>query len=173
MDPNQLHVHIQNNTLAQAAGELEREHAEAEGNSVRDKAALASNDLGVVYTLLGRLEDARAALGQAQQSFLELNDPAGQGRATGNLAQVEENAGNPKAAGALFMQAADLLHEGRAFADEYTTRKRLSGFYLSQGATMQALNENAKALAVKPDANAWDKLLSWIYAVPFKFMGVP
>jgi tetratricopeptide (TPR) repeat protein len=171
MDQNQLQLHMQNNTLDQAAGELERERAGAEVNGALDKAALAANDLGVVYTLLGRMEEARATLGQAQQLFVELNDAAGQGRATGNLAQVEEHAGNADAVGALFMQAADLLHEGGAFADEYATRKRLSRFYLSRGATMQALSENAKALSIKPDANAWDKLLGRIYAVPLKLMG--
>ncbi len=172
MDQTQLALAIQNNTLDQTISAVEQERADAQANGDKQKAALASNDLGVVYTLLDRGDDARNALSQAQALFIETNDLAGQGRATGNLAQVEERAGNAEAAGALFMQAADLLHEGNAFADEFTTRKRLSRFYLTRGATLQALSENAKALAVKPDANGWDKFLRWLFSLPLKLMGI-
>lgn len=172
MDQNQLQTYVQNNSLEQAITLLEQERSAAEATGNRAQVALSSNDLGVVLTILGRNDEARAALAQAQQLFIALDDTAGQGRATGNLAQLEERVGNGDASGALFMQAADLLHEGSAFSDEYATRKRLSKFYLSKGATMQALGENAKALAVKPDANAWDKFLHWLYGVPLKLMGV-
>ncbi len=172
MDQTELEQHIQNKTLDQAAASLELERANAQANGDNEKAALASNDLGVVYLLLERMDDARAALNQAHQMFIALNDPAGQGRATGNLAQLEERAGNADAAGALYMQAADLLHEGNAFADEYTTRRRLSRFYLTRGATLQSLSETVKALSVKPNANAWDKFQKWFYALPLKLMGV-
>lgn len=172
MDQNQLQVHVQNNTLDQAAVSLTQERADAETNGDKEKAALASNDLGVVYTLLHRPDEARAALTLAQQLFIASNDAAGQGRATGNLAQLEERAGNGETAGALYMQAADLLHEGNAFGDEYTTRRRLSRYYLTHGATLQALSETAKALAVKPNANAWDKFQQWFYALPLKLMGI-
>lgn len=172
MDQTQLQVYIQNNTLDQAITLLEQERADAQTNGDKEKAALAANDLGVVYLFLNRTDDARAALSQAQQEFIALSDSAGQGRAVGNLAQLEERAGDAEAAGALYMQAADLLHEGNAFADEYTTRKRLSKFYLSRGATLQSLSETSKALAVKPDASAWDKFQMWFYALPLKLMGV-
>jgi tetratricopeptide (TPR) repeat protein len=172
MDSSQLQVYVQNNSLDQAASLLAQERAAAEAEGSKEKMALASNDLGVVYTMLDRKDEARAALEQAQHLFIELNDTAGQGRATGNLAQLEDHVGNKDASGALYMQAADLLHEGNAFADEYTTRKRLSRFYLTRGATMQALNENEKALMVKPNASAWDKFLRWVYGIPLKLIGV-
>ncbi len=172
MDQNQLQVYMQNNTLDQAVTLLEQERADAEAKGDKEKIALASNDLGVVFLLLERTEQARAELNRAHRLFIELDDAAGQGRATGNLAQLEERAGNKDAAGALYMQAADLLHEGSAFADEYTTRRRLSRFYLTKGATLQSLSENAKALAVKPDANAWDNFQRWMYSLPLKLMGV-
>lgn len=172
MDQAQLERHIQNNTLDQAAATLEQERADAQAQGDNQKAALACNDLGVVYLLLNRTDAARGALNQAQEQFVALNDSAGQGRATGNLAQLEEREGNSAAAGALYMQAADLLHEGSAFGDEYTTRRRLSRFYLSKGATMQSLSETSKALAIKPNANAWDKFQQWFYALPLKLMGV-
>lgn len=172
MDQTQLELHTQNNTLDQAAASLEQERVDAQANGDQEKAALASNDLGVVYLLLNQSAEARTSLTQAQQLFIQLNDAAGQGRAAGNLAQLEERAGNSDAAGALYMRAADLLHEGNAFADEYTTRRRLSRFYLTRGETLQSLSETAKALAVKPNAKVWDKFQRWLYSVPLKLMGV-
>lgn len=172
MDQIELETHIQNKTLDQAAVSLAQERTEAEAKGDKEKAALTANDLGVVYSLLGRSDEARAALSQAQQLFIELNDAAGQGRAAGNLGQLEERAGNSDAAGALYMQAADLLHEGGAFGDEFTTRRRLSRFYLTRGATLQSLSETAKALAVKPNANFWDKFQQWFFALPLKLLGV-
>lgn len=172
MNQTELELHRQNKTLDQAAARLEQERADAQANGELNKAALAANDLGVVYLLLNRAQEARAALDHAQRLFIETNDAAGQGRATGNLAQLEEGAGNMDAAGALYMQAADLLHEGNAFADESTTRRRLSRFYLARGATLQALSETAKALAVKPNANGFEKFQAWLYALPLKLMGV-
>ena len=172
MDTSQLQVYVQNNNLDQAVSVLQQERAAAEADGSKEKMALASNDLGVVYTLQDRKDEARSALEQAQQLFIELNDAAGRGRATGNMAQLEQHIGNADASGALFMQAADLLHEGSAFADEYTTRRRLSRFYLTRGATLQALSENEKALTVKPNASAWDKFLRWVYAIPLKLLGI-
>jgi len=172
MDQNQLQVYVQNNSLDQAVNLLTEERSQAEIEGSKKKAALASNDLGVVLTILNRKDDARAALEQAQQLFMELDDPAGQGRATGNLGQLEERSGNHDASGSLYMQAADLLHDGNAFGDEYTTRKMLSRFYLSRGSTLQALNEHVKALTVKPGANGWDRFLSWFYGIPLKLFGV-
>ena len=102
MDQNDLAIHMQNKTLDQAAASLAQDRADAEAQGDKEKAALAANDLGVVYSLLSRGEDARAALSQAQQLFIELNDAAGQGRAAGNLGQLEERAGNTDAAGALY-----------------------------------------------------------------------
>lgn len=172
MDTAELQTHIQNNTLDQAVTILQKDHADAEQVGDKEKAALATNDLGVVYLLQNRSADAREQLSRAQHLFIELDDAAGQGRAVGNLAQLEERAGNADAGGALYMQAADLLHDGKAYADEYTTRRRLSRFYLKRGATLQALSESAKALAVKPDASFWDKVQLWFYRLPLRLLGL-
>lgn len=172
MDQNELELYRRNNTLDQAVLILEQERADARASGDMAKAALASNDLGVVCLLLERKDEARVALGEAQRLFIELNDPAGQGRAVGNLAQVEEHSGNSDVAAALYMHAADLLHEGRAFADEFNTRRRLSRYYLTHGATLQSLGETAKALAVKPNATRLEKWQRWMYSLPLKLMGV-
>jgi tetratricopeptide (TPR) repeat protein len=172
MDQNELQKHIQNNTLEQATAELEHERDNALAGGDKQAAALASNDLGVVYSYQRRSDDAREAFRQAQVWFIESADTAGQGRATGNMAELEERAGNSEEAGALYMQAADLLHEGQAFGDEFTTRRRLSKFYLTRGATLQALSETSKALKVKPNASAWDRFQRFVYQLPLQMMGL-
>src|SRR4051794_26826271 len=97
MDSSQLQVYVQNNNLDQAVSVLQQERSAAEAEGSKEKMALAANDLGVVYTMLDRKDEARLALEQAQQLFIELNDAAGQGRATGNMAQLEEHNGNADA----------------------------------------------------------------------------
>ncbi len=172
MNQMELQQHISNQTLPQAAEQLQAERAAAQADNNPQKQAEATNDLGIVYLMQNDMETARAWLTEAQQLFIQANDAAGQGRATGNLAQLEERAGNGDAAGALYMQAADLLREGNAFADEYTTRRRLSKYYLTHGATLLSLNETVKALRVKPDAGAWDKFQIWFYSIPLSLMGI-
>ncbi len=172
MNQMELQQHISNQTLPQAAEQLQAERAAAQADNNPQKQAEATNDLGIVYLMQNDMETARAWLTEAQQLFIQANDAAGQGRATGNLAQLEERAGNGDAAGALYMQAADLLREGHAFADEYTTRRRLSKYYLTHGATLLSLSETVKALRVKPDAGAWDKFQIWFYSIPLSLMGI-
>jgi tetratricopeptide (TPR) repeat protein len=151
---------------------LQQERAAADKAGDQDRVAYAANDLGVVYLVQKRLEESRAALSEAQRLFIVLDDAVGQGRALGNLAQVEERAENGEQAAALYMQAADLLHEGKAFADEYTIRRRLSRYYTLHGATWMALHESANALAVKPDPSWWDKLQGWLFALPLRMLGL-
>lgn len=172
MEQTQLQVHIQNHTLGQAITELEQERAAALNRTDLVQAAMSTNDLGVVYSYDNRKDDARDAFRAAQELSIKAADPAGQGRATGNLAQLEERAGNADEAQALYLQAADLLHEGRAFGDEYMTRKQLSKLYLTRGATLQALHETTRALGVKPNASAWDRLQQFVYRLPLQLMGV-
>jgi len=172
MNQSELQQHIEQGTLANAATQLEGERAAAQEKGDAANLALATNDLGIVNLLMGHTDQARALLSEAQQLFIQTNDAAGQGRATGNLAELEERAGNGAAASALYMQAAELLHEGKAFDDEYATRRRLSRYYLTHGATMMSLSETVKALSVKPNPGLWDKIQKWIYALPLKLMGV-
>ncbi|MBI4670919.1 MAG: tetratricopeptide repeat protein [Chloroflexi bacterium] len=172
MNQTELQQHIEAGTLAQAASQLEEERAAAQEKNEPQNLALAANDLGIVYLLQNRTDEARSLLTEAQQLFIQANDAAGQGRATGNLAELEERAGNGDAASALYMQAADLLHEGKAFEDEYATRRRLSRYYLTHGGTMMSLRETVKALTVKPNASWWDRFLCFFYRLPLQLMGL-
>lgn len=172
MNQTELQQHVANGTLAQAAEQLQNEFNAAQQNGDAQASAEAANDLGIVYWMQNDTALAREYLDKAQQLFIEADDAAGQGRATGNLAQLEERAGNGEAAAALYMQAADLLHDGSAFQDEYTTRRRLSKYYLTHGATLLSLSETVKALRVKPNAGAWDKFQIWFYSIPLNLMGI-
>lgn len=172
MNQMELQQHVANGTLAQAAEQLQNEFNTAQQNGDAQASAEAANDLGIVYWMQDDTALAREYLDRAQQLFIQANDAAGQGRATGNLAQLEERAGNGEAAAALYMQAADLLHDGGAFQDEYTTRRRLSKYYLTHGATLLSLSETVKALRVKPNAGAWDKFQIWFYSIPLNLMGI-
>lgn len=172
MDRNQLEVYIQNGGMDLAISELEQERAAALARDDAAQAALATNDLGVMYAHNLRQDEARRAFQEAQAMFVRLDDPAGQGRATGNLAQLEERAGNAEQAQALYLQAADLLHEGRAFDDEYATRRRLGKLYVTRGATLQALDETTRALAVKSNPSVWDRIQCFFYRLPLQMMGL-
>ena len=172
MNQTELQQHMANGTLAQAAEQLQNEFAVAQENHDAQKSGEAANDLGIVYWMQNDSASAREYLDKAQQLFIQANDAAGQGRATGNLGQLEERAGNGDAAAALYMQAADLLHEGGAFQDEYTTRRRLSKYYLTHGGTLLSLGETVKALRVKPNAGAWDRFQIWFYSIPLNLMGI-
>lgn len=172
MKQTELQQHIANGTLAKAAERLQGEFATAHQKNDARASAEAANDLGIVYWMQNDTGSAREYLDKAQALFITAEDAAGQGRATGNLAQLEERAGNGESAAALYMQAADLLHEGGAFQDEYTTRRRLSKYYLAHGATLLSLGETVKALRVKPNAGAWDKFQIWFYSIPLNLMGI-
>src|SRR5581483_2215672 len=172
MDQNELQAHIRNHTLEQAVKTLKKEQTEAQLRGEQEKSALALNDLGVVYSLLNRDEDGRRVLREAQRFFIEFDDAAGQGRALGNLAQLEERAGNLDAASACYLQAADLFHQANALADEYTTRRRLSRLYLKRGAIWMALHETARALGVKPNPSVFDKFQRWLYLLPLRLIGI-
>lgn len=171
MNQTELQQHVANGTLAQAAEQLKGEFDAAQQRDDAGASAQAANDLGIVYLMQNDTGSAREYLDRAQALFIRAEDTAGQGRATGNLGQLEERAGNGEAA-ALYMQAADLLHEGGAFQDEYTTRRRLSKYYLTHGATLLSLGETVKALRVKPNASAWDKFQIWFYSIPLSLMGI-
>lgn len=172
MNQTELQEHAVNGTLAQAAEQLQGEFAAAQEKNDAQASGEAANDLGIVYLMQNEIDPAREYLGKAEQLFIRANDAAGQGRATGNLGQLEERAGNGEAAAALYMQAADLLHEGSAFQDEYTTRRRLSKYYLTHGATLLSLGETVKGLRVKPNANAWEKFQIWFYSIPLSLIGI-
>ena len=119
MDQNQLQTHIQNNTLAQAIAELEQERGAALRREDDNAGGVINERFGGGVFVCRRRDRRGRHLRDAQALFIRAQDPAGQGRAAGNLAQLEERAGNADEAQALYMQAADLLHEGKAFGDEY------------------------------------------------------
>ncbi len=171
MTPEELNEALEHGTLKEAAAQLEQKRTEATtGGKVREAAEL-SNDLGVVYYLLGRYPDARTALQAARDGFLQLQDGVGEGRALGNLARVEEKSGDRKAAIGMYQQAADLFHTANERADEFATLRSLSQLYLKLGGWLQALATFDRALMIKPNRGPFDAFLHFLYQIPLRMLG--
>lgn len=171
MNVSRLELHVRDMTLEQAVLELEKEHAEALDRDEDAQAALVLNDLGVVYLLLNRI-DGRRVLSQAQRTFIELDNMAGKGRALGNLAQLEQRAGNRDSAGVSYLCAAETFHGAAALSNEYITRRRLCRSYFQRRALLIALSETERASEVIPNASVFDKIQRWFYALALRFIGV-
>ncbi|MCI0477626.1 MAG: tetratricopeptide repeat protein, partial [Anaerolineales bacterium] len=71
--------------LNDALRAFEQAHAEYVAQNDRDHAAAVANDLGVVYYLAGRRDDARKILQDALATFEQLGNVPGQAKALGNL----------------------------------------------------------------------------------------
>ncbi len=171
MTPEELNEAIERGTLKEAAAALENKRDEATAGGQTQTAAELSNDLGVVYYLLGRYPEARTALQAARDGFLQLNDGTGEGRALGNLARVEEKKGDRKAALALYQQASDLFHAANERDDEFATLRSISQLYLKMGGWLQALATFDRALTIKPHRGPFDAFLHFIYQIPLRMLG--
>ncbi len=170
MNSQELKQTTQSGTLNESAARLEKSRAQALARGDTKQSAVTSNDLGVLYYLGGRKSESRAAFELARIGFTKLNDSVGQARALGNLARLEENSGNPKAAMALYEQAVDLFHEGNERSDEFATLRLLSQLFLKQGGWLQALAAFDRALTVKPHRTLFDSFLHRIYQIPLQMM---
>ncbi len=147
-----------------------REEAKAKGDL---KAyAMTSNDLGAVLYLAGKFDDARRAIEDARTTFAQLGDTVGQGFASGNLARVEERAGDRDKALGLYQQAADFFKAGGDADNQSVTLRALSTLYFGKGDVMMALLVYTRALEAKPKRNAFDNFLLWLYRIPLNLMGI-
>jgi tetratricopeptide (TPR) repeat protein len=171
MEPQELAQALHSGTLNEAAVKLEgeREAALARGD-VRARAT-AANDLGVVYYMSGQPTQAREAMESSRNDFAQLNDQAGEARALGNLARLEERNRNRRAALALYQQAADMFHEANDREDEFATLRSLSQLYLVMGGWLPALAAYDRGLMVKPHATFFDAILHWLYQIPLRMLG--
>lgn len=172
MEPRELSQALHNGTLGEAATKLESQRAAALQRGDSHAGAVAANDLGVVYYLAGRTDEARKALECSRDEFAGLGDQVGLARASGNLARVEEKCHKPKVALALYHQAVELFHEGNERGDEFATLRSLSQLYLKMGAWLQALATFDRGLTIKPRKTFLDAILHWLYQIPLRMMGL-
>lgn len=138
----------------------------AEGNALQ--AARAANDLGVVYYLLGRHDDARQTFQDALASFEQLGDVLGQAKSIGNLAPVLERAGDRVGAEKNYWRAAELFHQIGEKTFESDTYRALSQMQLQSGRWLEALATYDRALAAKGGS----RFLRWFLQIPLRLLGM-
>ncbi len=172
MKPEELEQVIQEGKLEEAATQQERELAAAEDQGDRRQAAEKANDLGVIYYMLKRYDDARASLVKAHDHFVAVEDAVGQARALGNRARVEEQAGDNEKAASLYWQAAEQFHQANERDDEFATMRSLSQLYLKSGGWLQALATFDHALQIKPNSGLREAALHRFYQIPLRMFGL-
>ena len=154
--------------LDQAITAFEQVHAEyaAQGNEAQT--ASVANDLGVVYFVTGKPQQARDALNEALAAFEKLGDVAGQAKAIGNLAQLLRRSGDKAGAEKNYTRAADLFHQAGESGMEQDTFRALSQMQLQRGRWLEALAAYDRALAAKGGS----RLLRAFLQIPLKLVGV-
>ncbi len=172
MKPEELNKAIQEGKLDQAAAQLEKEYADKAGNSDTHQAAADANDLGVVYYMLKDYDKARVWLQKGREQFEAANDPVGKARSLGNMARVEEQAGEKDKAASLYWEAAELFHQGGERDDEFATMRSLSQLYMKSGAWLQALATFDHALQIKPHPGVREAMLHRFYQIPLRMFGL-
>ena len=128
------------------------------------QAAAVANDLGVVYYLTGRQDQARQALQDALTSQEKLGNVLGQAKALGNLAQWMNRAGDKDAAEKNYQRSAEMFHQVGERMMEYDTYRALSQMQLQRGRWIESLGAYDRALAAKGGSG----LLRWFLRIPLK-----
>jgi tetratricopeptide (TPR) repeat protein len=136
----------------------------AEGNEA--KAATVADDLGVVYYLVGRFDDARRVLHEALAVFEKVGDVAAQAKATGNLAQLLNRTGDKGGAEKNYERAAELFQQVGERGLEFDTLRALSQMQLQRGYWLEALATYDRALAAKGGSGALRAFLQ----IPLKLL---
>jgi tetratricopeptide (TPR) repeat protein len=154
--------------LDQAITAFEQVRAEytAQGNAAQT--ASVANDLGVVYFLNGKPQQARDALNDALSAFEKLGDVTGQAKAIGNLAQLLSRSGDKQGAEKNYARAAELFHQVGESGMEYDTFRALSQMQLQRGRWLEALAAYDRALAAKGGS----RLLRAFFQIPLKLVGL-
>jgi tetratricopeptide (TPR) repeat protein len=147
---------------------LEQSRAAFLAQGEERKAAQVANDLGVVYSLTGRLDRARMLFAEAQTVFEKEGDTAGLARAIGNQAQMMNKAGDKEEAAKGYLRAAELFARAGDREDEYHTYRALSQMELQRGRWLEALATFDRALAAKGGS----RLLRWFLQIPLRLAGL-
>jgi tetratricopeptide (TPR) repeat protein len=154
--------------LDQAITAFEQVHAEYMTQGLMAQSASVANDLGVVYFLNGKPQQAREALNEALAAFEKLGDVAGQAKAIGNRAQLMSRSGDKEGAEKNYTRAAELFHQVGEVGMEHDTFRALSQMQLQRGHVLEALAAYDRALA----ANGGSRLLRAFLQIPLKLVGL-
>jgi tetratricopeptide (TPR) repeat protein len=132
--------------------------------------AEVANDLGVVYTVLRRWQEASKWLDQAERLFGLLGNTAGEAQTLGNLGSMYAAQGEWKQAAATLKLSADrfrVVDDGEQCA---ITLKSLSRVRLRQLRPLLALAAYHAALECQPNLNWFQKLLKAFLGLPLRLM---
>ena len=154
--------------LDQAIAAFEQVHTEYAAQGNQAQTASVANDLGVVYVLDGKPQQARDALNEALAAFEKLGDVTGQAKAIGNLAQLMSRSGDKAGAEKNYARAAELFHQVGEGGMEHDTFRALSQMQLQRGRLLEALAAYDRALAAKGGS----RLLRAFLQIPLKLVGV-
>ena len=154
--------------LDQAITTFEQVRGEYTAQGDAAKAASVANDLGVVYYLNGKPQQARDALNEALAAFEKLGDVTGQAKAIGNLAQLLSRSGDKDGAEKNYTRAAELFHQVGERGMEQDTYRALSQMQLQRGRWLEALASYDLALAAKGGS----RLLRAFLQIPLKLVGL-
>jgi tetratricopeptide (TPR) repeat protein len=131
-------------------------------------AAEIANDIGVVYTVLQRWDEAEKWLGEAQERFVRDGDLDGEAQTLGNLGSMYRARRDLRQAGAYLQLAADRFHLVGDDERRSASLRALSAVRLRQFRPLQAVGAYRDALACHPKPNFLVKLLLALFDLPFR-----
>ncbi len=114
----------------------------------RSQEARIYNELGVVYRMLGRMEQAREFLEKALQIYTEDGNHLGQGRVLNDLGRVFADLGNEEQARNTYQQALYICQEQEDHSGEGSALNNLGWVCITQGQSKQAQKYYEQALSI-------------------------
>jgi tetratricopeptide (TPR) repeat protein len=134
------------------------------------QSAETANDLGVVYTVLHRWQDAEKWLDQAQALFVQIGDIAGEAQTLGNRGSMFRARRDWREAAASLKLSADRFRVAGEGTQRAATLRSLSIVRLRQLRPLLALAAYHAALDCLPEPTWLQKLLKAFFALPFRVM---
>jgi tetratricopeptide (TPR) repeat protein len=137
-------------------------------SATQGEIAEIANDIGVVYTVLARWQDAEKWLGEAQQRFVQNSDLDGEAQTLGNLGSMYRARRDLRQAAAYLQLSADRFHLVGDDENRAASLRALSMVRLRQLRPLQAVLAYREALACHPKPNLLIKLLKTLFDLPFR-----
>jgi tetratricopeptide (TPR) repeat protein len=156
--------------LDEALSQMQRAFELYQAQQDRSGVAETANDIGVLYTVLQRHQEAEKWLYEAHRLFVEMQDYDGEAQTLGNLGSMFRARGDLKQAAANLQLAVDRFHLVGDDERRSATLKVLSMVRLRQFRFLQALAAYDAALACHPKPTALHKLLRRIISLPLRMI---
>ena len=132
----------------------------------QDQAAEIANDLGVVYTVLQRWQEAQKWLDEAQQRFVDQGNLDGEAQALGNMGSMHRVRGDLRQAAAYLQLSADKFHLVGDDERRAASLRALCLVRLRQLRPLQAVTAYREVLACNSRPNVVSRLLQAILSLP-------